>query len=276
MGRTGWPRGRDVSGAAPTAGTLLQSVQRAAQLLRLVARERRPLPIRELSELLETNRSTTYHVVNTLVHEGLLRRDADGRVLLGSAIADFYHALAATVAPDERLLQALEEIGERTGETSYVGVWEGSDVVSVAAREGIGGVRVRAIALGYRQHSYARALGRALLAFRDDAFVEEYLARTPLEALTPQTVTDPALLKDLLVQARRLGVAIEREEFMPGVCCVGAPVFQGVGGDAIAALSVSVPKARFELDEQSIVDVVRDVALRATETMTNDGDASPE
>ncbi len=244
-------------------GTLLQSVQRATALLRVVAREARPMTARELSKELGTNRSTCYHLVNTLSYEGFLDRDGDGRVRLGSAVSELYEAFAGQRAPDPRLLDRLEELNVRTRETSYVGVWEGNDVVSAAAREGLGGVRVRAITPGNREHAYARALGRALLAFRDDEFIASYLAHTPLEALTPNTELDAGRLREILVDVRERGFAVEAEEFTIGVCCVAAPVFDDAGA-AIAALGVSVPTARFEQESEILVETVQDVAASAT------------
>ena len=263
--RDGSERGRV---AAPA--TLLQSVQRATALLRILAREGRPMATRELSKELGTNRSTCYHLVNTLTHEGFLARDEDGRVRLGAAVGELYAAFAGQYAPDPRLLESLEELNVRTRETSYVGMWEGNDVVSAAVREGLEGVRVRAVTPGYREHAYARALGRALLAFRDDEFISNYLAHTTLERLTPGTTVDADRLHKILLEVRKLGHAIEREEFTIGVCCVAVPVFDKAGS-AVAALGVSVPKARFEHEAEFMIETVRDAAAGATIRLHSNG-----
>lgn len=247
--------------AAPA--TLLQSVQRAMALLRVLAREGRPMTARELSRELGTNRSTCYHLVNTLTYERLLARDAQGRVRLGPAVGELYAAFADQHAPDARLLESLDELNVRTRETSYVGTWEGNDVVSAAVREGLEGVRVRAVTPGYREHAYARALGRALLAFRDDEFIASYLAHTTLEKLTPSTIVDPDSLRKILLEVRKLGHVVEREQFTIGVCCVAAPVFDAERV-AVAALGVSVPKARFEHEAPFMIEAVRDAAAGAT------------
>lgn len=213
----------------------------------------------ELSQRLAIKRATCYHLVNTLEHEGLLRRDGDRRVVLGARIAELYDAFAAMLTPDPRLLALLDDLARRTGETTYLGLWEGDDVVTVAVREGNGGVRVRGPYLGYRDHAYARAAGRALLAFRDDAFIDSYLAREKIVPLTQRTTTDPQRLRTLLEGVRANGYAIDIEEFMIGVCCVAAPLL-GADGRPLAALSVSMPKARFEVDGQAILRTLRDVA----------------
>ncbi|MFN8224238.1 MAG: IclR family transcriptional regulator [Gaiellales bacterium] len=237
-------------------------MQRAAAVLRVVAGAGRPLGTREISSLIGVNRSTTYHLVNTLVHERLLRRGVDGKCELGQAILDLYHAMPTVSTPDARMLRALEHLHERTGETCYLGIWDAGEVVSVALREGTGDLRVRTVPLGTRDHTHARALGRALLAHLDDDALDSYLADCALNPLTEMTKTDPDQLRRVLAQVRQTGVAIEREEFMIGVCCVAAPVF--ANGSAVAAISVSVPKARFDVAEDAIVTAVSEAAWLAS------------
>lgn len=223
---------------------------------------------REISELVGLHLTTCYHLVNTLEAEGYLRRDPSRRVSLGHRVGRLHDTFASTLNPDPELLEFLHELNRRTRETSYLGVWDDDEVVSVALREGRGGVAVRGLHIGYRSHAYARALGRALLAFRDDEFIQRYLDTTNLVALTPHTVTNKRELLRVLEDVRDRGVAIEHEEFTVGVCCAGAPVFDW-DGNAVASLSVSVPKARFDVEGQAIEDVLVDIAGTASQVLAN-------
>lgn len=210
---------------------------------------------REISDALELNLATCYHLLNTLEHEELLQRDGDRRMRLGHRVGELHDALEGMLKPDALFLDELDEINRRTGETSYLGMWDGDDVVSVAVREGRGGVSVRGLHLGYRRHGYARALGRVLLAYQEGSRVDAYLERTPLESLTPHTTVDPNALREVFVQTRSRGYAIEYEEFTLGVCCVGVPILDG-DGNAIAAMSVSIPRARFDEQGEQIVRMI--------------------
>jgi DNA-binding IclR family transcriptional regulator len=263
----------DVATASRPKGDLLQSVQRACSILHLLAAERRPLAAREISAGLGLNLTTCYHLLNTLDHEGFLQRDGSRRFRLGHRIGELHDAFEAMLAPDDRLLRSLAELNQRTGETSYLGTWDGDDVVSVAVREGRGGVRVRGLYLGYRDHAYARAVGRALLAYRDDEFIASYLARTPLEPLTDKTRIDPDSLRRSLAKVRAQGYAVDLEEFTRGVCCAAAPIFDA-NRFPVAAFSVSVPKARFDSERGAIVRVVKEIAKAATAELGHKG-ASP-
>jgi IclR family acetate operon transcriptional repressor len=245
---------------------LLQTVQRACRILHLIAERRVPLTVREISEALGLNTATCYHLLNTLESEGFIQRDSGRLVRLGHRIGELHDAFETMLRPDTLLLEQLESLNSRTGETSYLGVWDGDDVVSVAVREGRGGVRVQGLYLGYRGHGYARALARALLSHASEEFVDAYLRKAELEELTERTETDPNELKRLLRQARDAGLAIEEEEFTPGVCCIAAAVF-APDGEAIAALSVSVPRARFDSEGRLIGRIVAEEAQSATKRL---------
>jgi DNA-binding IclR family transcriptional regulator len=245
---------------------LLQSVQRACRLLTLIALERRAMTPREISSALGLNLSTTYHLLNTLESEELLHRDPGGSWRLGHRVSDLSDAFRAMLRPAEWMIELVDELNRRTGETSYLGIWQGDEVVSVVVREGRGGVQVRGVHLGYSKHAYARALGRALLAFCDDDFIEGYLATVDFEPLTHFTATDPRVLHERLAETRRRGYAMECEEFTLGACCVGAPVISG--DRAVAAVSVSVPKARFDVESAMLIDTVLDVAREGGERLS--------
>src|SRR5690606_2448372 len=72
----------------------------------------------------------------------------------------------------------------------------------------------------------------------------DYLARHPLEELTPYTISDRRLLLQQLEHAPR---AVERQEYALGFSCLAVPVrAPGVA----ASLAVSVPTgSRADIDE---------------------------
>jgi IclR family acetate operon transcriptional repressor len=82
-----------------------------------------------------------------------------------------------------------------------------------------------------------------MLAHQPPSVIAGLTTRAPFEALTPHTLTTAAELEVELRRARTRGFAIDREEYEDGVACVAAPIF-GVGGEVVAAVSVSGPTAR--------------------------------
>ncbi len=131
----------------------------------------------------------------------------------------------------------------------------------IQAVEGRRHVRVAGLHTGYGANLHARASGKVLMAFATPDLFERYVARQPLTALTPNTITDPDTLLTELDRIRERGYGLDEEEFALGVTCVAAPIFDG--GTAIAALTVAAPTGRFAEATEMLVAAVRRAAAAA-------------
>ena len=99
-------------------------------------------------------------------------------------------------------------------------------------------------------------LGKALLAYADRK-EREGIIKHPIEAFTPNTITDPDKLCKELEQVREQGYAIEREEIIRGVMCIGAAIL-GSGGECVGAVSVTFPTyAEKERDLERDIEAVK-------------------
>jgi len=100
--------------------------------------------------------------------------------------------------------------------------------------------------IGRRVPPHCTALGKVLLAYDFEA-LEHVLAKGSLPALTPNTITNPEVLKRELERVRSQGYAMDWEEFHEGTICVAAPV-RNYRGRVVAAISVSLSKTRLTHD----------------------------
>jgi len=92
--------------------------------------------------------------------------------------------------------------------------------------------------LGPRVPAYCSSLGKAILAFLSEDDLDRYLKETQMRAYTPNTITDREdLLSDLRI-CRERGWAMDREEYLQGMVCAGAPVL-GTEGEPLGAVSMS-------------------------------------
>jgi DNA-binding IclR family transcriptional regulator len=233
--------------------TRIRSVAKAVQILNHLAAEPAPRTAREVADALGMPVATTYHLLDTLVAEGMLAKDSRRLYHLGPGIGALAAAFQRRTAPPPYLLGPLRQLADATRETAYLSALQGDDVVILHAIEGSHAVLVRSLAPGFRGHAHARASGKVFLAHRPE-LLERLLDRGPLPALTPSTITDEAALREELAVVRTRGYALDREEFTPGVCGVAAPVLQG--GDVIAAYTVSAPTARLDERRDEVVAAV--------------------
>lgn len=68
--------------------------------------------------------------------------------------------------------------------------------------------------------------------------------------MTPNSITDPAALREALAAIRERGTAVESRESNPDVSCVAAPVRDRTGR-VVAALSISVPMIRWSEERRA-------------------------
>ncbi len=145
------------------------------------------------------------------------------------------HRLRAAALPFMQDLFAVTE------ETVHLAVRDGDDAVYVEKLHGHASLPLPS-RTGGRAPLTCTAVGKALLAPAPPEVVADVLSR-PMRRFTPRSITDPAALVRDLAEVRRTGIAVEREEAAAGGGCVASAV--AVRGEAVAALSVSVPIERF-------------------------------
>jgi DNA-binding IclR family transcriptional regulator len=241
--------------------TRIRSVSKAMAVLSHIAAEEAPRPARHVAEALGLPIATAYHLLDTLVDEGMLSKDERRLYGLGprvGALADAYHR---QTAPPPRLLAALRAVADETGETTYLSSRRRDEVVLIQAIEGRHPVRVAGLHTGYGANLHARASGKVLMAFGTPDLFEHYVARQPLHAMTPNTITDADTLRAELDRIRERGYGLDEEEFALGVTCVAAPIFDG--DTAIAALTVAAPTGRYAETAETLVAAVRRAATAA-------------
>jgi DNA-binding IclR family transcriptional regulator len=189
-------------------GGRVQSVQRAACLLRAIAESAEPLTATELAERCSLNRSTAWRILATLEEEGLAHREpATNRYAIG------YQITRLAGAGDQSLVRLarphLAELSRRTGETVSLGVPRQLRLVYVAQ---VQPAHVMAADwLGRAVPLHATSTGKALLAWLTGDELDSVLSQ-PLERFTESTITDPALLRKELARVRRRGYATSRGE----------------------------------------------------------------
>jgi DNA-binding IclR family transcriptional regulator len=242
-------------------GTRIQSVVRAAKLMLFVAENPAGRTAKEAADAFGLALPTTYHLLNTLVAEGLLRKDSRRRYSMGPKVGALSDAFLRDNVVPEWLMRPLEELAKTTGETAYLATWRGGEVRVIATVEGDHAVRVAGVHTGAIGNAHARASGKLMLAFASDEVRTHYLDAHPLEPQTEHTITDRARLEAELEAIRERGYAFDEQELMAGVGCVAAPMIDE--GTVIAVLTVSAPIHRFEATREKLVAAVREAAEQA-------------
>jgi DNA-binding IclR family transcriptional regulator len=249
----------------------VKSADRTLDVFELLAAEAHGLTVSEISARLGLARSSAHGLVRTLHSRGYLTESGDRRfhlgarlIQLGLNVVDRLELRAAARGPLERLVAETRDtallVVPDHGELLYV------DKVLSDARDVRTDPRVSS-----QQPLHCSSLGKALLAALDDDAVGKVVELTGLEQATEFSVSDRAGLLADLARTRERGYALDEQEALVGVWCVGAPVRDHTARP-VAAISLSTIKDFF--DPERTGPLVTATAVEISHAMGWRGDAS--
>ena len=228
------PNSEETTRTGRRRGTI-QSVDRAARILKALAGGSRRLGVSQLADELGLPRPTVHGLLQTLQAHGFVEQDRDsdkyqlgpGLLHLGASYLDFNELRGRSLVHAERLAQ-------HTGEAVRVGVLHGPSVV-VVHHVFRPDAAFQVLEVGAQLPAHASALGKAILAYQPKPWLAELTAE-PLPRLTNRTLTAAALLTEL-ADVRVKGLAREREEAVLGESSLAAPISDHAG-HAVGAIGV--------------------------------------
>jgi DNA-binding IclR family transcriptional regulator len=239
----------------------IRSVIKAVNLLTWLTCEPEPRTAKEAAVACGLPLPTAYHLLDTLVAEGMLSKDARRCYHSGPRLGLIVDAYSRRSAQPEHLTAPLRRLAETTGETTYLSGFRDGDVTVLASVEGNQAVRVSGLHVGFRGFAHARASGKVLLALAPPDLLERYLETAPRESRTPNTIVETEALRAELREIAAVGYAFDRDEWVEGVSGVSAPVIEH--DVAIAAYTVSAPTERFDARRHELVAAVLEAARAA-------------
>jgi DNA-binding IclR family transcriptional regulator len=227
----------------------VQVIARAARILRALEGEDEGLSLGQIARRVGLARSTVQRIVASLESEKLLMAASpNGRVRLGPALL----RLAASMRSDfvGWARPFLTRLSGELRETVDLAAIRNDRLVFTD--QVIGSHRLRTVsAVGESFPLHCTANGKAYLSGLDPAAIERLIGGR-YEARTPRTLTTLDALLAELKQARRTGVAYDREEHTLGICAAGVALHDGRGNPV--AISVPVPTQRFHAQRAEITE----------------------
>lgn len=220
----------------------VQSVERAFQLLESIAAAGPDgLTLTELAKAIGVSKSTAYAILQTMLGGGFVADTGAGmtrRYRLGMALARLGDVVVSQIALRDVALPVLRELVQETSHAARVAVLDDPYAVVIARVDAPESAVRFAVNLGKREHLHCSAVGKAMLATLDRDEVRRMLAAAGMPDKTSHTITEEqTLLVELDAVAQR-GYAVDDEEDVEGVFCVGAAVHDRTGRCA-GAISVT-------------------------------------
>ena len=212
----------------------VQSIERAAAILRLLAGGPGHLALGDIARSLDLAKGTTHGILRTLQHVGFVEQDrASGHYQLGPALPHLASGYLDSNELRSRSINWADPLAARTGESVRIGALRGGHalVVHHVFRPDD---TFQTLDVGALLPLHATALGKVLLAYR----AADTEPAHELDRFTRRTIRTTRDLAAELQHVRDNGWSLEAEEMTPGLASVAAPI-RGYGGLVVGAIGIN-------------------------------------
>jgi len=199
--------------------------------------------LQDIKSDLDISQTTAYRILNTLVRlEYLVYNEDSKRYKLSMKILNLgfrslnEHNLIETVVP------RLRDLRDLVKETACFGVLGDEKGIFIEQAQGHHTFRFM-LSPGKPFDLHCSAPGKAIMAYLPNTVRERYLSYMKFTRYNVRTITTKEEYLEELEKVRENGYALDNEEEMSGVICIGAPVFNYTGYPC-GAIWISGPKDR--------------------------------
>ena len=246
-----------------------KTIEKGLLVLRLFDQSHTRRSLTEISRTLGVNKTSVFRYINTLTQLGYLKKVSSTKILkLGpNALSLGYQFLQGF-----ELLQTVKPLIDQTYKEHNITIdsvlLDGDSLIALYRRESKGTINFRQPLVS--RSLYARATGKAVLAYmaRDD--FSQFMANTDLIAKTKNTIVE---MEDLIAElelTRKRGYSLANEEYLPGVSAIGAPLIHFNKKSIVGAVSFDFPAIENPIDliVEKYTNPVKKLAMDLSEMIT--------
>lgn len=250
-----------------TRSVRVQSIDRAAQILRCFSARTPTLGLSDIARQTGLSTSTTHRLLVALQQNQLVRQTPDNRYALGPLLIRLVRSGAVSPSLREAARPSMTALRDAEEETVGLHMLLPDDErVVVDQVESHLPLRRTYTELGIPIALPYGAPGKVITAFLPSDRREAVLRR-PLKHVTPATRVDPEELRREMEATRHTGYALSFAERTPGIHTVAAAIFDH-SGSVLGCLSVSGPEMRMSAERMhSLGPVVCDAAWTVSEML---------
>ncbi|ADT89431.1 DNA-binding transcriptional regulator KdgR [Vibrio sp. Vb2880] len=207
--------------------------------------EQKEIGVSELSQRLMMSKATTYRFLQTMKSMGYVAQEGEAdKYKLTLKLFELGAKSLEYVDLIELADKEMRCISEQTNEALHLGALDENAIIYVHKIDSGYNLRMQS-RIGRRNPLYSTAIGKVLLAEREEQFVRHTLEDVEFIKHTDRTLENVDQLLEELALVREQHYAEDNEEQEPGLRCIAAPIYDRFGR-VIAGVSISFPTIRFE------------------------------
>jgi IclR family KDG regulon transcriptional repressor len=236
-------------------GVTIQSLERAFDILELFEKQKE-MGISEISTGIGLSKSTVYGLVNTLVKYNYLEQDLENKKYrLGMRLFEMGSLVEGRMDIRREAKPYCEMLSQKYGLTVHLATHYEGEVVYIDKYDQPDFMIVYS-QVGKRAPMTCTGVGKAMLAFLGDKYIEKYVLSRPFEVKTLKSISNSQMLYERLEEIRKAGFARDDEEIAVGLRCRAVPIF-GSKNRVVGAMSISGMVS--ELDDEKCKSISDDL-----------------
>ncbi|MFC1885744.1 IclR family transcriptional regulator [Thermodesulfobacteriota bacterium] len=199
------------------------AIDKCFAILDLFARLKKPLGVSEISKVLNYNKSTMFNMVHTLNDLGILEKTEENKFQFGLQLYTLGKAAGRSSELTSTVHPYLEKINQETKLSAFLGIRSGLRAVIIDKADTAFDIKIYS-EIGMRIPLLSGVGGKVLLAQLTDAEVKNILSKNELKKFTLKSCVNKKRYKDMVIKARRDGIAIDMEEYIEGIRGFAVPL----------------------------------------------------
>jgi len=235
---------------------MVKSVDTACKILTII-QERDGAGVTEIANELDYAKSAIHKQLTALENNSFVVNYND-KYRLSLRFLYFADQVKKEVPLYTAVKKAIEDLATKTGEVAQFGIEEHGQIVCVYKSSGENAIQT-ASSIGTRSSLHSTSLGKSILVQMSKDEIDDFIENNGLPEKTSNTITSRERLFEEIEQTRERGYAIDNEESVKRLRCIGAPV-RDIDSHQYGALSVSGPVRR--MSEERIDEELRESVLR--------------
>ena len=213
----------------------VQSIQRAFDILEVLATEREGLGVTELGARLGLHKSTVHRLLNTMMTLGYIdKKPITGAYCLGMKFVELASMYLGSIELKAEANYYIRECIDIIGLPIQMAILNDGEALFIEKVEQANSIRIYS-EIGRRVPVHCSSVGKALVFDYTAEEIRELYQDRPLGKFTEETITDIDDLLADITAGRERGWSFNKGEFETNVYAVAAPIYD-YRGIIIAAI----------------------------------------
>lgn len=221
-----------------------QSVEKAFQIIELLAQEGEPMRLLDISKTLAINSSTVIRFLNTLLKCGYVAQDPETlKYYLTYKFCGIANKINANNSIRDLAAPYMKQLSKIFAESACLAVAQDMRVIYIYVVEGSDMMLRSMQRIGNIAPMHCTGIGKLFLTEFTDKQLDHLIETYGLNRFTTSTITNKDQLIAELDKIRQMGYALDNEECEIGTRCVAGPV-RDHSNKIVAGISITGPSNR--------------------------------